>query len=94
MFKLNLIKWITNWLFWLEMGTPVHLTCLLGNVYAGHEAMVRTRHRAMDLSQIVKGEHQGFILPPCLFNVYAEYMMWNAVLDEAQAGINCQEKHQ
>ena len=94
MFKFNLIKWIANWLFCLEMGMPVHFTCLLENVYAGQEVTVRTRHGAMDWSQIVKGVHQGFILPPCLFNLYAEYMMWNAVLDEAQAGINCQEKHQ
>ena len=94
MFKLNVIKWITNWLFCLEMGMPVHSTCLLENVYAGQEVTVRARHGAMDWSQIVKGVHQGFILPPRLFNLYAEYMMWNAVLDEAQAGINCQEKHQ
>ena len=70
------------------MGTPVHLTCLLGNVYAGQEATVRTRHGAMDLSQIVKGVRQGFILPPCLFNLHAEYIMKNSRLDEAQAGIN------
>ena len=69
------------------MGTPVHLTCLLGNVYAGQEATVRTRHGAMDLSQIVKGVRQGFILPPCLFNLYAEYIMRNAGLEETQAGI-------
>ena len=70
-----------------EMGIPDHLTCLLRNLYAGQEATVRTRHRTMDWFQIGKGVHQCCILSPCLFNFYAEYIMWNARLDEAQAGI-------
>ena len=69
------------------MGIPDHHTCLLINVYAGQEAAVRTRHETMDWFQIGKGVHQGCILPPCLFNIYAEYIMRNAGLIEAQAGI-------
>ena len=69
------------------MGIPDHLTCLLKNLYAGQEATVRTRHGTMDLFQIGSGVHQGCILSPCLFNLYAEYIMQNARLDEAQAGI-------
>ena len=64
-----------------------HLTCLLRNLYAGQEATVRTAHGTTDWFQIGKGAHQGFILLPCLFNVYAEYIMQNVRLDEAQAGI-------
>ena len=64
-----------------------HLTCLLRNLYAGQEATVRTRHGAMDCFKIGKGVCQGCILSPCLFNVYAGYIMWNARLDEAQTGI-------
>ena len=64
-----------------------HLTCLLRNLYAGQEATVRTRHGTMDWFQIRKGVLQGCILSPCLFNFYAEYIMRNARLDEAQAGI-------
>ena len=71
-----------------EMGIPDHLTCLLRNLYAGQEATVRTGHRTTDWFQIGKGVHQGCILSPCLFNLYAEYIMRNAGLDEAQAGIN------
>ena len=63
------------------------LTCLLRNLYAGQEATVRTEHGTTDCFQIEKGVHQGCILPPCLFNLYAEYIMRNAELDEAQAGI-------
>ena len=70
-----------------EMGIPDHLTCLLGNLYAGQEATVRTRHGITDSFQIGKGVHQGCILSPCLFNLYAEYIMQNARLDGAQAGI-------
>ena len=70
-----------------EMGIPDRLTCLLRNLYAGQEATVRTRHGTRDWFQIGKGVHQGCILSPCLFNLYAEYIMWNAGLDEAQAGI-------
>ena len=70
-----------------EMGIPDHLTCLLRNLYAGQEATVRTVNRATDWFQIRKGVHQGCILSPCLFNLYAEYIMKNAGLNEAQAGI-------
>ena len=69
------------------MGIPDHLTCLLRNLYAGQEATVRTGHGTTDWFQIGKGVRQGFILSPCLFNLYAEYIMRNAGLDEAQAGI-------
>ena len=70
------------------MGIPDHFTCLLRNLYAGQEATVRTRHGTMDWFQTGKGVHQGCILSPCLFNFYAEYIMRNAGLDEAQAGRN------
>ena len=70
-----------------EMGLPDHLTCLLRNLYAGQEATVRTGHGPTDWFQIGKGVHQGCILSPCLFNFYAEYIMRNAGLEEAQAGI-------
>ena len=66
-----------------EMGRADHLTCLLRNVYAGQEATVRTRHGTADWFQIGKGVHQDCILSPCLFNLYAEYLMQNARLDEA-----------
>ena len=69
------------------MGIPDHLTCLLRNLYAGQEATVRTGHGTIDWFQIGKGVCQGCILSPCLFNLYAEYMMQNAGLDEAQAEI-------
>ena len=69
------------------MGIPNHLTCLLRNLYASQEATVRTRHGTMDWFQIGKGVRQDCILSPYLFNFYAEYIMWNAGLDEAQAGI-------
>ena len=65
----------------------LHLTCLLRNVYAGQEATVRTEHGITDCFQIGKGVHQGCILSPCLFNLYAEYIIRNAGLEEAQAGI-------
>ena len=70
-----------------EMRTPDHLTCLLRNLYAGQEATVRTGHGITDWFQIGKGVHQGCILSLCLFNFYAEYIMRNAGLEEAQAGI-------
>ena len=70
-----------------EMGIPDHLTCLLRNLYAGQEARVRTGHGTTDWLQIGKGMHQGCILSPCLFNFYAEYIMKNAGLEEAQARI-------
>ena len=69
------------------MGMPDHLTCLLRNLYASQEAIVRTGHRITDWFQIGKGVHQGCILSPCLFNLYTEYIMQNARLDEAQARI-------
>ena len=70
-----------------EMGVPDHLTCLLRTLYAGQEATVRTGHGTTDWFQIGKGVCQGCILSPCLFNIYAEYIMRNAGLEEAQAGI-------
>ena len=70
-----------------RIGIPDHLTCLLRNLYAGQEATVRTGHETTDWSQIRKGVRQGCILSPCLFNFYAEYVMRNAGLEEAQAGI-------
>ena len=83
-----LTVWITtNWKILKEMGIPDHLTCLLRNLYAGQEATVRTEHRTMDWFQIGKEVYQGYILSPCLFNLYAEYIMQYARLDEAQAGI-------
>ena len=75
------------WKILKEMGIPDHLTCLLRNLYAGQEATVRTGHGTTDWFQIGKWVHQGCILSPCLFNLYAEYIMRNTGLDEAQAGI-------
>ena len=75
------------WKILQEIGIQNHLTCLLRNLYAGQEATVRTRHGTTDQFQIGKGVHQGCILSPCLFNLYAEYIIRNAKLDEAQAGI-------
>ena len=75
------------WNILKEMGIPDHLTCLLRNLYAVQEATVRTGHGTTDWFQIGKGVHQGCILSPCLFNLYAEYIMRNAGLDKAQAGI-------
>ena len=69
------------------MGIPGHLACLLRNLYTGQEATVRTRHGTTDWFQITKGVRQGCILSPCLFNLYAEYIIWNAGLVEAQDGI-------
>ena len=75
------------WKILKEMGIPDHLICLLRNLYAGQEATVRTGHWTTDWFQIGKGVHQGCILPPCLFNLYAEYIMRNTGLEETQAGI-------
>ena len=75
------------WKILQEMGIPDHLTCLLRNLYAGQKATVKTGHRTTDWLQIRKGVCQGCILSPCLFNLYAECIMRNAGLDEAQAGI-------
>ena len=80
--------WVTiNWKILKEMRVPDHLICLLRNLYAGEEATVRTGHGTTDWFQIGKGVHQGCILSPCLFNLYAEYIMRNAGLEETQAGI-------
>ena len=75
------------WKILKEMGVPDHLTCLLRNLYAGQEATVRTGHGTKGWFQIRKGVHQGCVLSPCLFHFYAEYIMRNAGLNEAQAGI-------
>ena len=75
------------WKILKEIGIPDDLTCLFRNLYAGPEAIVRTGHGTTDWFQIGKGVHQGYILSPCLFNFYAEYIMRNAGLEEAQAGI-------
>ena len=75
------------WKILEELGIPDHLTCLLRNLYAGQEATVRSGHGTTDWFQIGKGVCQGCVLSPCLFNFYAEYITWNAGLDEAQAGI-------
>ena len=77
----------TNWIILKELGIPNHLSCLLRNLYAGQEATVRTGHGTTDWFQIGKGVRQGCILSPFLFNLYAEYIMKNTGLDEAQAGI-------
>ena len=75
------------WEILQELGIQDHLTCLLRNLYAGQEAIVRTRHGTTDWFKTEKGLRQGCILSPCLFNFYAEYIMWNAGLDETQARI-------
>ena len=75
------------------MGIPDHLTCLLRNLYEGQEATVTTRSGTMDWFQIRKGIRQGCILSPCLFNLYAEYIMQNAGLDEPQAGIKSSKRN-
>ena len=83
-----LTVWITiNWKFLKEMGMPDHLTSLLRNLYADQEATVRTGYGTTDWFETGKGENQGCILSPCLFNLYSEYIMRNAGLEEAQAGI-------
>ena len=83
-----LTVWITiNWKILKEMRIPDHLTCLLRNLYTGQEAIVRTGHGTADWFQIGKEVCQGCILSPCLFNFYAEYIITNAGLEEAQAGI-------
>ena len=83
-----LTVWITtNWKILSKMGLPGHLTCLLRYLYAHQEATVRTHHGTTDWFQIGKGVRQGCILSPCLFTLYAEYIMRNTGLEEAQAGI-------
>ena len=81
------------WKILQEMGIPDHLTCLLGNLYTGQEATVRTTYGTMDWFKIGKGLCQGCVLSPCLFNLHAEYVMQNAGLDEAQAGIKIVRRH-
>ena len=81
------------WEILQEMGIPDHLTCLLRNLYAGQEATVRTGHGTIDRFQIGKGVCQDCILSFCLFNLYAEYYMWNARLDETQAGIKISRRN-
>ena len=74
------------WKILKEMGIPEHLTCFVRNLYAGQEATMRTVHVTTDWFQIGKGVRQGYILSPCLFNLHAEYIMWNAGMNEAQPG--------
>ena len=83
----------TLWKILQEMGIPDHLTCLLRNLYAGQEAIVRTGHGTTDCFQIGKGVNQDCILSPYLFNFYAEYIIRNAELDEAQAEIKTAERN-
>ena len=75
------------------MGIPDHLTCLMRNLHADQEGRVRNGHGTMDWFKIGKGVHQGYILSPCLFNLYAEYIMQNARLDEAEAGIKISRRN-
>ena len=83
-----LTVWITTkWKILQEMGIPGHLTCILRNLYVGQETIVRTGHGTKDWFEIGEGVRQGCILSPCLFNLYAGYIMRNSGLDEAQAGI-------
>ena len=88
-----MLKLLTMWIttncgkFFKRWEYKRHLNCLLRNLYAGQEVTVRTRHGTMDWFQIGKGVCQGYILSPCLFNLYAENVMWNARIDESQAGI-------
>ena len=89
-----LTVWITtNWNILNEMGIPDHITCLLRNLYAGQEAIVRTGHGTTDWFKIGKGVCQGCILSPFLFNLDAEYIMGNARLDESSWYQDCQEKY-
>ena len=81
------------WKILKEMGIPDHLTCLSRNLYAGQEAIVRTGHGTAECFQTWKEVHQGCILSPCLFNLYAEYIMRNAGLNEKQAGIKIARRH-
>ena len=93
MVQLNCMDHKKLWKILQEMGIPGHLTCLWRHLYAGQEATVRTRHGKTDWFQIGKGVRQGCILSPCLFNLYTEYIMQNARLDEAQAGIKIAERN-
>ena len=97
--SLTTLKPLTVWItancgkFFKEMGIPDHLTCLLRNLYSGQKATVGTRHGTMEWFQIEKGVHQGCILSPGSYDLYAEYIMQNAGLDEAQAGIKIAERN-
>ena len=99
-YTVNMPKPLTVWItincgkILKEMGIPDHMTYLLRNLYAGQEATVRTGQGTTDWFQIGKGVHQGCILSPSLFNLFAEYIMRNTGLEEAQAGINYREKYQ
>ena len=93
MLKPLIVRITENWKILEEMGMPDHLIFLLRNLYAGQEAIVRTGRGTMDCFQIGKRVHQGCILSPSLFSLYAEYIMWNARLDEAQAGIKIAGKN-
>ena len=90
-----LTVWISTklWKFLKEMGIPDHLTCLLRNLYAGQEATVRTGPGIADWFKIGKGVRQGCILSPCLFNLHAEYIIWNSKVDEAQVGIKAARRN-
>ena len=81
------------WKILKERGIPDHLTCLLRNLYVRKQQLVRTGHGTTDWFQIGKGVHQDYILSPCLFNLYAEYIMRNAGLEEAQAGVKIAGKN-
>ena len=81
------------WKILKEIGIPDHLTCLLRNLYVGQEAIVRTGHGTTDWFQIGKGVHQSCMLSPCLFNCYAEYIIRNAGMEEAQAGIKIAKRN-
>ena len=83
----------SNWKILKEMGIPDHLTCLLRNIFAGQQATVRTEHGTTDWFQTGKEVHQGYILSPCLFNLYAEYIIRNTGLEEAQTGIKIAERN-
>ena len=85
------VKFLKNLKILKEMGIPDHITCFLRNLYADQEAIVRTGHETINWFQIGKGVRQGCILSPCLFHLYAEYIMRNAGLEEVQ---DCQEKYQ
>ena len=90
------LNWVDHnklWKILKEMGIPDHLTCLLRDLYAGQKATVRTGHGTTDWFQVRKGVRQGCMLSPCLFNLYAEYIMRNAELEEAQAGIKIARRY-
>ena len=92
----NAFDWMDRnklWKILQEMGIPDHLTCLLRNLYAGQKATVRMGHRTMNWFQIGKGIYQGYILSPCLFKLYAEFIMWNGSLIGTQAGIKISRRN-